>query len=115
MTAVICETIPPTNLVIDDGKRLYRCQNMVAATNDSDEDVLYNVEAIMSDNLGHAATTSARNVVAPGRSTSESGPYFVDFEERLFNTGDQVEFTCQVVVTGGFSAVDRKTNQITIA
>jgi hypothetical protein len=114
MSSATCETLPPFSLQIVDGRRVYRSENVAAAINDTNEDILYNVEAIMSDSLGHSDTTSALNVVAsPG--SSSSGPYFVDFDANLFNSGDDVQFTCEMHITGGFSAVDRKTNQLTIA
>jgi hypothetical protein len=113
MSSATCETLPPFSVQIVDGVRVYRSENGAATVNDTNEDILYNIEAIMSDSLGHSRTASAINVVAPPGSSS-SGPYFVDFDANLFNSGVEVEFTCEMHVTGGFSAVDRKTNQLTI-
>lgn len=115
MPSATCEAIPPFNLQIVDGRRVYRSAHVVTTMNDTGSDILYNVEAIMFDSLGHSATTSELNVVAPGSGSGVSGPYFVDFDADLFTSGDEVEFTCETHVTGGFSAVDRKVNQLTIA
>jgi hypothetical protein len=114
MTSATCEALPPFSLQIVDGRRVYRSEHLVAAINDTESDILYNVEAIMFDSLGHSASTSALNVAAQGLGSSASGPYFVDFDANLFSSGTEVEFTCETHVTGGFSAVDRKVNQLTI-
>jgi hypothetical protein len=108
MTSATCETIPPEGPTIEDGSRVYRCANMVTTFNETELDILYNVEATMSDSFGHSVTTSAINVVSPARVGGVSGPYFADFDAGTFNEGDEVVFTCQLAVTGGFSVVDRR-------
>jgi hypothetical protein len=95
---------------IADGRRAYRSQHMVAVMNDTGQDVFYNVEAIMFDSLGHSASASALNVVAPA-GASASGPLFVDLDANLFSSGTEVQFTCETHVTGGLSAVDRKLSE----
>ena len=113
MASAMCETFPPASVQIVNGRRVYRSQHMVATMNDTGSDILYNVEAIMFDSLGHHGTASARDVVAPGSGSSASGPYFVDFDASMFPSGVEVQFTCETHVTAGLSAVDRKVNQIT--
>jgi len=73
MASASCEAMPPREASIANGNRVYRSQNTAAAINDTDEDILYNVEAIMSDSLGHSRTTSELNVVAPAGNSSASG------------------------------------------
>ena len=113
MASAMCEAVPPTNAQTVNGKRVYRSQHMVSTMNDTGSDILYNVEAIMLDSLGHRGTASARDVVAPSSGASASGPYFVDFDAGLFPSGVDVQFTCETHVTAGLSAVDRKVNQVT--
>jgi hypothetical protein len=113
MASAICEALPPTSVQVVNGRRVYRSEHMVSTMNDTGSDILYNVEAIMFDSLGHRGTASARDVVAPGSGSSASGPYVVDFDASLFPSGVEVQFTCETHVTAGLSAVDRKVNQIT--
>jgi hypothetical protein len=112
--SAICEAIPPRTAQIVDGRRAYRSQHMVTTMNDTGEDVLYNVEAIMFDSLGHSGSASAINVVAPPGGSGASGPYFVDFDANLFSSGSEVEITCETHVTGGLSAGDRQVRPLTI-
>ena len=114
MTSATCETIAPEGVTIEGGGPVYRCVNIVTTFNETALDVLYNVEATMSDSLGHSVTTSAVNVISPAGVGGVSGPYFADLDAGLFSDGDEVLFTCQLTVTGGFSVVDRREKHLTL-
>jgi hypothetical protein len=53
--------------------------------------------------------------VAPGGSNISSGVYFVELDANLYESGVQVEFTCETHITGGLSAVDRKVDSLITA
>jgi hypothetical protein len=112
MTSVNCETLTPPGLEVVEGRRVYRSNHIVTVLNDTGENILYDVEAIMFDSLGHSNSSSALNVVAPGGSNISSGVYFVELDANLYESGVQVEFTCETHITGGLSAVDRKVDSL---
>jgi len=115
MTSATCQARPPATLEVFDGRRVYRSQHFVVAVNDSGSDILYNLEAILFDSLGHSAAASARDIVSPGSgSQSSSSALSVELDALLFSSGTEVDFTCETHVTGGFSAVAQETQRVII-
>ena len=116
MTSATCSAEPPSSLQIVNGRRVYRSVHLAGVINDSGSDIVYNIDVAMSDSQGHIQTQSLPGQVAPGSGSQSSsvGPLFLDLDANLYNSGDEIVFTCETRVTGGVSASDTKSNRLTI-
>jgi hypothetical protein len=66
MAEATCEAIPLPSLEVAEGRRVYRSGHFVAAIDETGSYILYNIEGILLDSLGHRATGSALNAVSLG-------------------------------------------------
>lgn len=113
MSNSIVEVFPPSQATIEAGVKVYRCTGMVSTQNDTEADILYGVVLVLMSSQGHRVETDQRDIAAPP-GTSSSGPYYADIPADSFSVGDEVTFTGQIGITGGFSGTDIKSNQLTI-
>ena len=109
-------TLPPSQVVIVGGRRVYQSEHTAAVVNDFEIDITYNVKGTLTNSLGNAADFSEDQTAPGSRSQSSvAGPFIIALSADRYGIGDEVTFTCTTQVSGGVSAFNRTTNQVTVA
>jgi hypothetical protein len=111
------QALPPNQLSIVNGKRVYQSTHLVSVINDSGVDISYSVSATLSDSVGNSASLSPQPQVAPGSGSqsSTSDVFNLQLSADLYSSGDVITFTCSTTASGGISASDQEQNTVTIS
>ena len=103
--------IPPGQLEVIDGRRVYRSRHTAGVINDDGVDINYTLSATLSDSLGNQQNSSLPQT-APGQGSqsSVSDEIALELSANLYNPGDEITFTCTTTVSGGVSDFATATN-----
>lgn len=117
MPSASADAVPPSQLSIVNGQRVYQSTHAAAIINDTGQDLAYLLDAVLTDSLGNQQPLPTQSLVAPGAgSQSSTSPVFtLELDAELYTSGQEVTFTASTTVSGGVSDSAQETNTLTIS
>jgi hypothetical protein len=117
MPNALAQAIPPSQLSIVNGQRVYQSSHAAAVVNDTGQDLAYLVDAVLTDSLGNQQVLPTQSQIAPGTgSQSSTSPVFtLQLSDQLYTSGQEVTFTASTTVSGGVSDFAQQAFTLTIS
>jgi hypothetical protein len=116
MSNAMANAIPPSQVSIVNGQRVYQSNHGAGIVNDSGQDLAYLLDAVLTDSVGNQQALPTQSLVASGvGSQSSSSPIFMlQLDAALYTSGQAVTFTASTTVSGGVTAFAQQAFTLTI-
>jgi hypothetical protein len=111
MPVAVAGAIPPSQIDIVNGRRVFRSTHIVSVNNDTDQEISCNVSFSLSDSSRVLSGRDIFTVVA--QSSFSWGPNNLQFEADNFAAGSEITFTATTEVSGGASERASQSNTVT--
>lgn len=116
MPSANAQAIPPSQIDIVDGQRVYRSTHLGGLLNDTDQPISFTVTASMADNCGNTTPQATVAGTAAPQTTGSANPITCSFPVSNYSSGTQVTFTATTTVVGsdGSTSTDQQSNMQTV-
>jgi len=113
MALATAEAIPPSQVNIVDGARVYQSTHGVGVGNDTNADIAYHVQCQLVDSFGRNVVSDHDCVIPANMQSGAAGPFMLQIPATEAS-GTQITFTASTVVSGGLSDSASQTFTVTV-